>query len=165
MPSDPPVEIRESLPRFLADHPDAGKAAFIMMRFARTSAHKKITKAIEEALGQYGIAGLRADDKEYHADLLPNILTYLHGCGFGIAVFERIEADEFNPNVALEVGYMLSLGKHVCLLKDQTLRTLHTDLIGKLYRTFDPQNPAGTIPGQLTQWMQDKGIVSATTTP
>ncbi|MCX5713215.1 MAG: hypothetical protein NT033_00025 [Candidatus Omnitrophica bacterium] len=89
--------------------------------------------------------GLRADDKCYHDDLFPNILTYLWGCSIGIAVFERLEADEFNPNVSLEVGYMRALGKPICLLKDKTLRTLQTDLIGKLYTPFDPQNPEGSI--------------------
>ena len=27
-----------------------------------------------------------ARDKEYHEDLYPNIQTYMHGCGFGIAI-------------------------------------------------------------------------------
>ena len=63
-------------------------------------------KAIQSTLGTFGIAALRADDKEYHDDLLPNVLTYIYGCRFGIAVFERLEAEDFNPNVSLEVGYM-----------------------------------------------------------
>lgn len=89
---------------------------------------------------------IRADDKQYHDDddLFSNILTYIHGCGFGIAVFERIEIDELNPNVALEVGYMVALGKSICFLKDNTLRTLHADLVGKLYRVFDSLDPVGT---------------------
>jgi nucleoside 2-deoxyribosyltransferase len=86
-------------------------------------------------------------------------MTYLYGCGFGIAVFERIEAEEFNPNVSLEVGYMFALNKPVCLLKDRTLKTLHTDLVGKLYKTFDPQDPIKTIPDEVTQWLSDKEII------
>ena len=96
--------------------------------------------------------------KHYHDDLWPNVLTYIHGWGFGIGVFERLEQDEFNPNVSLEVGYLYGLGKSVCLLKDKTLKTLHTDLVGKLYRPFDPQAPATTIPPQLSKWLADKGI-------
>ncbi len=83
----------------------------------------------------------------------------MHGCGFGIAVFERIEKDVFNPNVSLEVGYMLGLKKPVLLLKDQTLPALQTDLAGKLYRPFDPQHPAKTIALQLEQWLEDKGLI------
>ena len=90
----------------------------------------------------------------------PNILTYIYGCEFGIAVFERIETDEFNPNVSLEVGYMLALRKSVRLLKDKTLETLHTDLVGKLYRPFDPQDISDTVSKELMKWLSDKDIVS-----
>ena len=82
------------------------------------------------------------------------------GCGFGVAVFERIEAEQFNPNVSLEVGYMRALSKEVCLLKDKTLTTLQTDLLGKLYRQFDPQDPERTIPNELSRWLSDKGILA-----
>lgn len=51
------------------------------------------------------------------------------------------------------------MGRPVCLLKDQTLRTLHADLMGKLYRPFDTQNPA-TIGPPLVQWLRDWGIVN-----
>jgi hypothetical protein len=154
-----PVEIELSLRHFQLDYPDPNKIAFIMMKFGSTSAHDNIVKGIEAALAPHGIRAVRADTKEYHTDLYYNILTYIYGCGFGIAVFERIEREDFNPNVSLEVGYLLALKKEVCLLKDKTLTTLHTDLVGKLYRTFDPQDPVSSIPPQLSKWMSDRGIV------
>ena len=153
-----PDGIHESLAKFKKDHPDEGKAAFIMMKFGRTPSHDKIIEAIRSAIKPYGIEGLRADDKQYHDELFPNIETYVHGCGFGIAVFERIETEEFNPNVSLEVGYMIGIKKPVCLLKDQTLRTLHTDLVGRLYRPFDTLDPGKTIPTELVRWLSDKGL-------
>jgi hypothetical protein len=154
-----PDAIRGSLARFREDHPDPRRAAFVMMRFGDTEAHRQIMAGIDAALSPYGIRALRADQREYHEDLLYNVLTYVYGSGFGIAVFERIEAEEFNPNVALEVGYMMALGKPVCLLKDRTLRTLHADLVGRLYRAFDPQHPVRTIPPELNNWLRDKGLV------
>jgi hypothetical protein len=154
-----PVELQDSLRKFKVDYPDPSKVAFLMMQFGTTPAHEKIVQAIRTTLSSHGLIALRADDKEYHDDLFPNVLTYIHGCGFGVAVFERIEADRFNPNVALEVGYMLALRKEVCLLKDRTLQNLHADLLGKLYKSFDPQNPDGTIPKQLKKWLSDKAKV------
>lgn len=154
-----PVEIQQSLRSFKLDHPHPQKVAFIMMQFGNTPAHNKIVQGIRDTLAPHGLTAVRADDKEYHSSLLPNIQTYLHGCGFGIAVFERIEQDDFNPNVSLEVGYMMAMGKDICLLKDRTLRTLHTDLVGSLYRTFDPQDPVTSIPIELTRWMKDKGKI------
>jgi hypothetical protein len=158
----PPVEIHESLRLFKADHPDPRKVAFIMMRFGNTKAHTDIVTGIQNALNTHGITAVRADDKQYHDDLFPNVLTYVYGCAFGIAIFERIETEEFNPNVALEVGYMFALKKSVCLLKDKTLKTLQADLVGKLYRVFDPLDPIKTIPGELSRWLQDKRIISST---
>ena len=53
---------------------------------------------------------------------------------------------------------MLVLKKHLCLLKDKTLTTLHADLVGKLYRVFDPLDPVATIPKELSEWLKDKGL-------
>jgi len=73
-------------------------------------------------------------------------------------VFERIEKDIFNPNVSFEVGYMRGLNKPVCLLKDKTMSTLQTDLLGELYKSFDPQDPKGSIPAELEKWLKDQGL-------
>lgn len=154
-----PIEIKDSFRRFQADHPDPLKAAFIMMKFGSSNVHDAITAAIRSTLSPFGIQGLRADDKQYSDDLFPNIMTYMHGCGFGIAVFERIDADDFNPNVSLEVGYMLALRKSVCLLSDKTLKKMQTDLVGKLYSPFDTYDIMNTINTQLSKWLSAKNIV------
>jgi hypothetical protein len=156
-----PPEIQDSLKEFVTNHPDPSKVAFIMMQFGNTPAHNKIAEAIRGALGKHEIKALRADDRQYHDDLLTNILTYIYGCGFGVAVYERILDDQSNPNVAFEVGYMLGLGKQVCLLKDQTMKDLHADLRGRLYRQFDPQKPKTGISEQLKKWAQDRGFIPA----
>ncbi len=54
---------------------------------------------------------------------------------------------------------MLALSKGICILKDKTLRTLHFDLVGKLYKSFDPQDPENSIPPLIDQWIHDRGIV------
>lgn len=86
-------------------------------------------------------------------------MTYVYGCRFGIAVFECIEDEAFNPNVSLEVGYMTGIGKPVCYLKERTLRTLHTDLVGRLYKEFDLQSCEETVPQAVWKWMSDKGLM------
>jgi hypothetical protein len=157
-PIEAPPQIQDSLRSFRTEYTNPEKVAFIMMQFSHTPAHNRITEAIKAELGMHGIVGVRADDREYHHDMFPNVETYMHGCGLGIAVFERIEADTHNPNVALEVGYLFAMGKPVCLLKDRTLPTLPADLVGRLYREFDPQDPARTIPPVVSKWLSDKGL-------
>ena len=155
-----PPELAESLKRFRKDHPNPVGCAFVMMRFGTTKAHTEIIQSIRDALAKHGVEALRADDKDYHDDLFWNILTYIHGCGFGIAVFERIEQEEFNPNVALEVGYTMALKKPVLLLKDSTLKNLNADLVGKLYKIFDPQGISGSIGQQIQRWLKDKSLIA-----
>lgn len=152
------MEIQDSLSRFRADYPDASKVAFIMMQFGQTRAHVEITEAVRSGLAACGIEGVRADGKRYHDNLFYNVLTYMHGCGLGMAIYERIETQAPNPNVALEVGYLFAMRKPVCLLKDQTLDTLHADLVGQLYDPFDPQDPARTIPPLVSKWLADKSL-------
>jgi hypothetical protein len=155
-----PIEIQDSLKNFERDHPDPTKVAFIMMQFGKTEDHTNILIAIRKALAENKLAGVRADDKYYHDDNYYNILTYLHGCDFGIAVFETITKPQFNPNISLEVGYLLGLHKPVCLLKEKSLSALHSDLVGKLYREFDINNCEGTINRELNNWLFDKELFS-----
>ncbi|MBN1638933.1 MAG: hypothetical protein JW866_08190 [Ignavibacteriales bacterium] len=152
-------EIAREIESFRADYPEGTKTAFIIMQFTSTKAHDNIITTIKTTLCKHNVTGLRADDKEYSDDLFSNIKTYMHCCDFGISVFERITEDDFNPNVSIEVGYMLGLRKKVCLLKDNTLKNLPTDLMGKLYKPFDPQDIEKTLPTQLEKWMKDRGMI------
>lgn len=156
---DVPSELTESLPKFRKDYPDPSKVGFLMMQFGTTDVHTCIAEAIRNALTDYGTIVVRADDKDYHDDTFANVQTYMHGCSFGIAVFERLLNEEFNPNVSLEVGYMLALRKPVCLLKDTTMKGLHTDLIGRLYREFDLQRINATIPQAIRKWCLDREMI------
>lgn len=154
----PVPEIANEIETFKADY-KGKKTAFIIMQFSKTKAHETIVATIKETLKKHDIIGLRADDKEYSDDLFANIKTYMHSCDFGIGVFERIIEDNFNPNVSIEVGYMMGLRKKVSLLKDKTLKNLPTDLMGKLYKPFDPQDIEKTLPSHLEKWLKDKGII------
>ncbi len=158
--SNTPVEIGKSIREFREDHPLPNKTAFIMMEFSNTKIHKGILKSTREILKKHDIIGLRADDKQYHNDLRWNVLTYIFGCAFGIAVIERILADTFNPNVAFEIGYMEALYKPICILKEQTVAKLPSDILGKLYRKFDSQNIKKTIQPVLESWLNDMSIVA-----
>jgi len=152
-------EIASGVEKFRKDYPIGTKTAFIIMQFGNTKLHDNIVATIKKVLQEYNIIALRADDKEYMDDLFSNIKVYMHTCDFGIAVFDRITEDNFNPNVTLEVGYMLGMGKDVLLLKDKTLKSLSTDLTGRLYKQFDSIDSENTLPEQLQKWLNDKGII------
>lgn len=153
-----PSSIADSLAKFRNDHPDSAKMGFIMMSFKDTRAHLAIVETIKNTLAASGGTAVRADDKYYNTNLYANIQTYMHGCGFGIAVYERLESNIINPNVSFEVGYMWGLDKRVCLLKDRTIDSLQTDLTGSLYVPFDTQDIDATLRPQLDKWLRSFGI-------
>ena len=121
-----------------------------------------VAEAIRASLQKQGFEGHRADDWKYHGQLYWNVMTYMSGCSFGIAVFQALKKDtgHHNPNVALEAGYMLAQGKPVCWLKDRRVKALPSDLAGKLYRKFSPKCPEKSISQVLPRWMRAKGLIT-----
>lgn len=154
-----PARLRPSLLRLLQDHPHYDRNCFVIMPFTKTRWHAKIHRAIKQTLQRLHLNGLRADDCPYDDDLFTNVETYLHACSFGIAVFDRLVSDNYNPNVTLEVGYLIGLGRPVCLLKEKTLPKLPSDLVGRLYREFDVQDIPGTIPREIENWLYERRII------
>ncbi len=148
-----------SLERLYNKYPDPKKLGFLVMRFAAAKPYGRIVRVIKATAEEHGLVVIRADENDFHADLWGNVRTLLHGCGFGIAVYERIESDKPNANVGLEVGYLMAMNKPVLLLKDQNVIALPSDLAGKLYKPFDPYEPETRIPNQLTKWLEDNGII------
>lgn len=149
-----PAHIAKSVSRIKSDN-NGKKIAFLIMQFGTGTHYDSIVKAIKLTLANQNIVVLRADEKQYHTDLYYNILSYIYASDFGIAVFERIKNENYNPNVAFEVGYMFGINKEVCLLKECSLKSLHTDIIGRIYKEFDIQDIEHTIANNLTQWCAD----------
>jgi len=80
-------ELRPFLERFWEEHREPEKCGFLMMKFDDTRLHPAIVDAIRTCCARFGIEIFRADDRTYSDDLLSNIRTYMHGCGFSIRMF------------------------------------------------------------------------------
>jgi nucleoside 2-deoxyribosyltransferase len=81
----------------------------------------------------------------------------MSGCKYGVAVLENILQDEFDPNVALEYGFMRALGKPTLLLKEKRMGP-RADIIGTLLEQFDIFNIEMTIGDAINRWADDCGI-------
>jgi hypothetical protein len=129
----------------LGDYPNAAFNAFLMMRFADSVANQKVVRSLRTALRRYGLTPPRADQKAYSESLWENVKFYMNACDLGVAVFEQLVEEDYNPNVSLELGHMLALGKKVLLLKEHHLPRLPSDIVGHLYKEFDARDIAATI--------------------
>lgn len=139
---------------FMDEHPDFDKNVFIMMRFLDGSQFDATYNAIKSNLMANGFNAVRADGRKYSDDLWENIEVYLTGSKFGIAVFEIFEDGRgFNPNVSLELGYMLRSGKRVLILKEKTIPQLAADVLHKLYSPFDKLDLEGSLSREILHWI------------
>ena len=133
----------------------ADRNVFVIMQYGKD--HEVLARAIRETLRLYGFEAKLASEMFFSGDLWQNIEFCMKHSRYAIVIFEGAEQPYFNPNVAVELGYMLALGKPCLLLKDQGLLTLPTDLVGRLYAPFDPQDIRGTVPPAIKGWLKKLG--------
>lgn len=156
----PPEHFHLEVPirRLLADHPETGNNVFLIMRYSDHSALRSIVDAVKTSCETKGVSVLRADDRAYSDDLWDNVMTYMYACEAAIAVVEEINTREFNPNIAIEIGFMMAKCKPVLLLKDKAIQALPSDIAGKLYRPYDTYHVTETVPIQIEKWMCENNI-------
>src|SRR5262249_14349270 len=146
------------------------QSVFVMMKFPDPKAIKpkqrKLLKDIWDVLvktlASYGLTARRADKREYHDQLWENICVYMLGSRYGIAILEDRVADELNPNVALECGFMKSLNRQVSLFRDVQFRHDRAVLTGKLSKPFVIDSAEVLKPDSLAEavkdWLLDIGV-------
>ena len=132
-----------------------------MTRFIDSKQNRIIRSTIKKSLNEYGINLLQADDKSYSDSLWHNVKAYMNACDLGIAIFNLIDTREFNPNISLELGYMMAKKKDILLLKEKHLEALYSDLVGKLYKTFDSLEIQSSLKSCIREWLKDIGIAKS----
>jgi hypothetical protein len=155
-----PPHVRDGLLTFYSDHPNYDRTCFLIMPFRQTPQLREIHESVRLTLEVEGFRVLRADDSIYSENVFTNIEVYMHGAKFAVSVFERMASDQHNANVALEIGYMLGMGKDVCLLKEKTVPTLPSDLQGRLYTEFDAFSITETISTNVRRWLRERRLTT-----
>lgn len=151
--------LEPSLRQFLETHPEFDCNVFVMMRFIDSSQMNSIFATVKETLAARGFHAVRADDRDYTGELWSNIEVYMACSKYGIAVFEDIETRDFNPNVSLELGYMLGRRKRCLILKEQRLPDLPADVVHRLYKPFDMFDIPGSVGREVGRWVDvDLGV-------
>jgi len=82
---------------------------------------------------------------------------------YGIVVVENIDerspkSSYFNPNVAIELGYMLALKNRCLILKERAVRTLNTDILQFIYTPFDKFDVRDTVEAAISRWLENLSV-------
>jgi len=153
-----PRQLERALELFYREFPPSAAIGFVAMRFGDTTEHLYITELLKHVQAITKIRILRADHQIYHPDLFENVRVYMHACAFSLAFFEDAESRGFNPNVAIEVGYLQAINKPTLLLKSTSLSTLPTDILGRLYLRFNAKDPIEQLVEQVATWVRQQVI-------
>lgn len=137
-----PESFRRASIRFFQQYNDPSlKYAFVMTSF--TKAYEDvICQSLTELEDKFYVKTIIANHPygETDEELFKNIKGMMHCCDFGIGVYffePGIKNTKcINPNLSLEVGYMLGLDKLICYLKDRNLPRLNTDLGAMIYTEY-----------------------------
>jgi len=152
------LHLTEECQQFLKDHPNYMKNVFIMMKFDENNSQlQEVETELRSLLKEKGFNPLRADDKVYpkDRDLWNNVCTYMICCKQGIAVLENKSKDEYNPNVAIEYGFMRALNKRALLLAEQDFPRARADVVGKLREKFDIDDIKNSIRNPIEKWIKE----------
>ena len=139
------------------------KIAFIMSAFR----HNDYIEMAKDVLKSHGIIPVVAKGRvgKFDDKVWENILIHMNVCDFGIAIYaddsldnekDKKERDKMNPNVSIEVGYVLGLHKKVLFLKHDNLPKLPSDFGGEHYASF---NNYETIKNSINEWLENRGFV------
>ena len=151
-----PLPLSGPIGTFLNDHP-FDRNVFGISRYPDESSPTDVLRsALETAratLQEYSLDLHLASDRSVSDELWPNVAASMWACRYGVAFVEsRVEAD-VNRNVLIEVGAMLMTGRRCVLLKDTSVHSMPTDLVGHIYKPIDLDD-ATTVESALREWCE-----------
>ena len=85
---------------------------------------------------------------------LAHVAAHLWGSQCAIAFYEDRTGKGLNYNLNIEVGSTLVLGRRLEILKDEPVKKLPSDLVGKIYDEVDFANTAA-VADTLHRWCRD----------
>jgi len=104
----------------------------------------------------HGLEFHLASDRQLHDDLWTNVAAHMWASRYGIGFFEDLAkpARGLNYNLTTEVGAMLITGRRCCLLKDPSIASLPTDLVGRISKNVSLRDPEA-VERVLHAWLRD----------
>lgn len=155
-PALAPPKLIAPLRAFFVDHPFA-RNVFGMTRFPGVTEDGELDpiapalNVARDVCKTHGLEFHLASDRQIVDDLWANVAAHLWGSQYAVAFFENRTGKGLNYNLTIEVGSTLVLGRRLAILKDEPVKALPTDLVGRIYKTVDLTKPE-TVAEALHVW-------------
>jgi hypothetical protein len=156
-----PPSLVPALRRFLAEH-EFDRNVFGMTRFpddVEDEPSDPVKRALDVArvvCEAHALEFHLASDRKILDDLWQNVAAHIWASRYGIAFFENL-ADPprgLSYNLTIEVGSMAITGRRCALLRDASIESMPTDLVGHIYESVDMTQPK-TVEEALHRWFRE----------
>lgn len=119
----------------------------------------------KRVLQDHGLSFHLASDRAISDGLWANVAGHMWASAYGVAFFEDRRGRGLNYNLVMEVGAMLMTGRRCLLLKDSSIMSMPTDLVGHIYKSVDLDDPS-TVDRAVHEWVrEDLGLGACSSCP
>ena len=135
------------------------KMGFLIRKFEERDDRNRLVNTVRETFRQKGFTIVDASEKTLHPEAWGNVREFLEHCSFGVIIIDNLSpyTAGFNPNVFLEIGYLLALKKNILILIQNSLaQTLPTDIKPFIYTSFDSQDlETASLKNNIIKWIDN----------
>lgn len=136
------------------------KVGFLIRKFQDRDDRNTLINNIKQTFKENSLKLIDATEYTFHDELWRNIKEYMDNCDFGVVVIDNFTPDDdnqFNPNVFLEIGYLLAISKPILILIQNSLtRKIPTDMRPFIYETFDALDiNSDKLKNIINKWIQN----------
>lgn len=117
---------------------------------------RRVIDAVQGEVRHRGYSPRLASEQNHHRWLWDNVELYLCGCARGVAIVEDRYLPELNPNVAIEWGWMVGMGRKVLFLREERFRHDRADWAGLLSAQFSWEDPRPGIAAAVADFLPDR---------
>ena len=156
---DPLISYKKKMTKMLENYPFE-KNIFLMIKYR--DENYSFRRFIEAELKTIGYNCVIANDPRWNiTNDVYNPIAVLYCCKYGIALFDKpdiitdkekpIQINNYNPNVAYELGVMHSQRKNCLILIDSTIDKIPFDLLKNLYKTYTKEEECNKY---FSEWIE-----------
>ena len=119
---------------------------------------------LRRAVSEHGLVMQVASDGMAEDTLWANVVTYMWACKYAIVLMDSSDG-LLNSNVLIEIGGMLMTGRRCAILRDKSVPTMPSDLVGHIYIPTDLSDHDASV-GEIHKWIRDDlGLTECSSCP
>ena len=94
------------------------KVGFLIRKFEERNDRATLVNTVRDTFRLRGLTIVDANEKTLNPEAWGNVKEFLDHCTFGVVIIDNLSPTTagFNPNVFLEIGYLLALKKSIFIL-------------------------------------------------